>query len=104
MILFSGLCKAGSLLVQNSVSFDKPAVTRKSNISDYNMTAVNIVLAYSIQSQKSDKIMVYQGINNKTKTDVLGLVLMTGNIIVIVSLGTYYMVCGKVRNYFYYKK
>ncbi|CAG2232810.1 FASN [Mytilus edulis] len=74
---YTGLCKAGSLLVQNSVTFDKPAVTRKSNISDYNMTAVNIVLAYSIQSQKSDKIMVYQGINNKTKTDVLGLVLMT---------------------------
>ncbi|XP_071176050.1 fatty acid synthase-like [Mytilus edulis] len=74
---YTGLCKAGSLLVQNSVTFDKPAVTRKSNISDYNMTAVNIVLAYSIQSQKSDKIMVYQGINNKIKTDVLGLVLMT---------------------------
>ncbi|XP_052063093.1 LOW QUALITY PROTEIN: fatty acid synthase-like [Mytilus californianus] len=74
---YTGLCKAGSLLVQNAVTFDKPAVTRKSNVSEYSMTSVNIVLAYSIQSQKSDKIMVYQGINNKTKTGVLGLVLMT---------------------------
>jgi len=35
-------------------------------------------MAYSIQSAGSDKILVYQGTNSQTMSEILGLVLMTG--------------------------
>lgn len=64
-------------MIQNLVTY-KSTSTRKTNVSGFSTTSVHSVLAYSIQSAGPDKILVYQGTNNQTMTEVLGLVLMTG--------------------------